>query len=71
VDEARRKTGNGDACSVLLTTTGARYFVRQVLESYLPGITVLSHAELPSEVKILVVGRENAGSLVASGVGVQ
>ena len=70
VDEARRKTGNGDACSVLLTTTGARYFVRQVLESYLPGITVLSHAELPSEVKILVVGRENAGSLVASGVGV-
>jgi len=36
--------------AVVVTSAGARYFLRQILEPTMPGVTVLSHNELPSDV---------------------
>jgi flagellar biosynthesis protein FlhA len=38
--------------AVVISSAGARYFVRQIVEPALPNVTVLSHNEIPSEVKI-------------------
>jgi flagellar biosynthesis protein FlhA len=36
--------------AVVLTNAGARHFLRQILEPSMPGVTVLSHSELPADV---------------------
>jgi flagellar biosynthesis protein FlhA len=38
--------------AVLITSAGSRYFLRQIVESSMPSLTVLSHNELPSDVKV-------------------
>ncbi|HTS77890.1 MAG TPA: flagellar biosynthesis protein FlhA [Bryobacteraceae bacterium] len=38
--------------AVVVASAGSRYFIRQLLESGLPSTTVLSHNEIPSEVKV-------------------
>ena len=44
------------ANSVVLTSSGSRYFLRQILESSLPSISVLSHNEIPAGVRIVCLG---------------
>ncbi|MBN9663362.1 MAG: flagellar biosynthesis protein FlhA [Acidobacteria bacterium] len=60
VEEVRRRVGTGDSSAVLLTSTSVRYFVRQILEQYMPGVAVLSHGEIPAEVRIHVSGHPGA-----------
>jgi flagellar biosynthesis protein FlhA len=38
--------------AVVITSSGSRYFLRQIVESSMPGVTVLSHNELPTDVKV-------------------
>jgi flagellar biosynthesis protein FlhA len=38
--------------AAIVTSSGTRYFLRQVAESSLPNLTVLSHNEIPPEVKV-------------------
>jgi flagellar biosynthesis protein FlhA len=38
--------------AVVISSAASRYFVRQLLESALPNVSVLSHNEIPPEVKI-------------------
>jgi flagellar biosynthesis protein FlhA len=38
--------------AVVITSSGSRYFLRQIAESSMPGLTVLSHNELPTDVKV-------------------
>jgi flagellar biosynthesis protein FlhA len=38
--------------AVVITSSGSRYFLRQIAESSMPGVTVLSHNELPTDVKV-------------------
>lgn len=38
--------------AVLITTSGVRYFVRQMVEAGFPNLSVLSHSELSPEVKV-------------------
>jgi flagellar biosynthesis protein FlhA len=38
--------------AAIVTSSGARYFLRQIAESSLPNLTVLSHNEIPPEVKV-------------------
>jgi flagellar biosynthesis protein FlhA len=45
-----------DTSAVLLTSSGSRFFVRQITESIAPNVTVLSHNEIPPEVRILSLG---------------
>jgi len=37
---------------VVITSAGSRYFLRQIVESSMPSLTVLSHNELPTDVKV-------------------
>jgi len=38
--------------AVIVTSSGTRYFLRQLAESSLPNLTVLSHNEVPPDVKV-------------------
>src|SRR5579862_2724252 len=38
--------------AALVTSSGTRYFLRQLIEASLPNLTVLSHNEIPPEVKV-------------------
>ncbi len=38
--------------AVVITSSGSRYFLRQIVESSMPNLTVLSHNELPTDVKV-------------------
>jgi flagellar biosynthesis protein FlhA len=38
--------------AVASTSTGSRYFLRHIVESAMPSLTVLSHNEIPSDVKV-------------------
>ena len=38
--------------AIVVVSAGSRHFLRQILESTLPAVTVLSHNEIPTEVKV-------------------
>ena len=40
----------------MLTSSGARFFVRQIVESDFPNAVVLSHGEVPPGVKVVSLG---------------
>lgn len=48
--------GAPDATVVLLTSSGSRFFVRQITETIAPNLTVLSHNEIPPEARIVSLG---------------
>jgi flagellar biosynthesis protein FlhA len=58
VDSVKRLTGGGPAAAlpVLLIPSPARYHLRRWLEPFLPGVTVLSPAEIPAVVRVRSVG---------------
>jgi flagellar biosynthesis protein FlhA len=56
VDRVGRAVGAADAPVAALTSTSARYFLRQIVESSLPNIAVLSHNEIPAGVRVVSLG---------------
>lgn len=48
-----------DAAMVLLASSGSRFLVRQIAESSMPNLSVLSHAEIPPGVRVLSLGIVN------------
>jgi flagellar biosynthesis protein FlhA len=48
--------GAPDSQAVLLTSSGSRYFVRQMTESTSPNLTVLAHNEMPPGNRIVSLG---------------
>jgi flagellar biosynthesis protein FlhA len=59
--QERIKKGCGpvETPGVLLTSSGSRYFVRQITESIIPNLTVLSHNEIPPGNRIVSLGAVN------------
>jgi flagellar biosynthesis protein FlhA len=51
-----RKLEKREVPTVVVTSSGARYFLRQMLESSLPNVFPISHNEVPPGVKILSLG---------------
>ncbi|MFN7993828.1 MAG: flagellar biosynthesis protein FlhA [Bryobacteraceae bacterium] len=51
-----RKTGTPEAPVVAVTTSGGRFFLRQIAEPTLRNLFFISHNEVPPEVKILSLG---------------
>ena len=47
----KRKVEKSESAA-LVTSSGSRYFVRQLAESSLPNLTVLSHNEIPPDIKV-------------------
>jgi len=56
IDRVQRGLGQPDGPSTIVTSSGARFFLRQVLEAALPNVTVLSHGEIPPGVKVVALG---------------
>jgi flagellar biosynthesis protein FlhA len=58
VESVKRLTGGGPttALPVLLIPSPARYHMRRWLEPFLPGVTVLSPAEIPPAIRVKSVG---------------
>lgn len=50
---------SAEAAVVLLTSSGSRFFVRQIAESVAPNLNVLSHNEIPPEARIVSRGTVN------------
>ena len=60
---AANRTGNRHASRkevgtpvVVLTSVGARYFLRQMIESTLGNVFFISHNEVPTGIKIVSLG---------------
>ena len=56
VTRLERKIERREVPVVILTNSGARYFLRQLVEAQMPNICPISHNEVPSGVKILSLG---------------
>jgi type III secretory pathway component EscV len=56
VDRLRAVIGSAEGPVIVLTGSGTRFFLRQLTESALPNLTVLSHSEIPPGVKVVSQG---------------
>jgi flagellar biosynthesis protein FlhA len=56
LDRIGRAAGSPDNPVVAVAGSGSRYFLRQMIEGPIPNLTVLSHNEIPSGVKVLSLG---------------
>jgi flagellar biosynthesis protein FlhA len=50
------RIGAKDTSAVLLTNFGARFFLRQIVESNYPNLTVFSHNEIPNPLRLVSLG---------------
>ncbi|HTT65330.1 MAG TPA: flagellar biosynthesis protein FlhA [Bryobacteraceae bacterium] len=51
-----RKLGTPDAPVAAVTSSGARYFLHQILEASVPNLCLVSHNEVPPGVKVVSLG---------------
>ena len=56
VEAMHRTVGTPETAVVALSSSGSRFFLRQICESGLRNLYVLSHTEVPSGVKVLSLG---------------
>jgi flagellar biosynthesis protein FlhA len=56
VGRITRKLERPDSTAIVLTNPSVRYFVKQLLESAFPDVSVLSHNEVPPEVRVKSLG---------------
>ncbi|HLG96595.1 MAG TPA: flagellar biosynthesis protein FlhA [Bryobacteraceae bacterium] len=56
VAQFSRRLERPDSTAVVLTSPNIRYFVKQLLETAFPDVAILSHNEVPPEVKVRSLG---------------
>ncbi|HXU48876.1 MAG TPA: flagellar biosynthesis protein FlhA [Candidatus Binatia bacterium] len=56
LEKVKQKCGSAEASAVLLASSGARFFLRQIAEPAIPNLAVLSHGEIPPGVKAVSLG---------------
>ena len=56
MSRVERSIPKPEAPAVMITGSGSRYFVRQLIENSMPNLFVLSHNEIPPELKVLSLG---------------
>ncbi len=56
LDRLGRKLGSPDGPVVVVTSTGARHFLRQIAETSLKNVVFLSHAEIPPGIRVVPLG---------------
>jgi flagellar biosynthesis protein FlhA len=56
LDRVTRAVGSGDSPTAVVTSSSARYFLRQITEGAIPNLSVLSHNEIPSGVRVVSMG---------------
>jgi len=56
LDKVTRAAGAGDSPMAVVTSSSARYYLRQMIEGQIPNLAVLSHNEIPPGVKVVSMG---------------
>lgn len=56
LDLIQRAVGTPDTAIVTLTSSGSRYFLRQMAENSIRNLFVLAHSEVPAGVKVISLG---------------
>jgi len=56
LNRIEKKIERREAPVIVLTSSGARYFLRQIVEAQMPNVFPISHNEVPAGVKILSLG---------------
>jgi flagellar biosynthesis protein FlhA len=56
IDKFQKAFPVAQANSTVLVSSGARFFLRQILENGLPSVTVISHNEIPTGIRIVCLG---------------
>jgi len=56
LERITRAVGTPETPLVLLASSGARFFLRQIVESAVPNLMILAHNEVPAGVKVLSLG---------------
>ncbi|HML18652.1 MAG TPA: flagellar biosynthesis protein FlhA [Bryobacteraceae bacterium] len=56
LDRVSRGSGSTDSPMAAVTSSAARYFLRQIIEGMIPNLSILSHSEIPSGVRVVSVG---------------
>ena len=56
LDKVQKTVGSPETPAVLVTSSGTRYFLRQIVEGSIRNLVVLSHNEIPAGVKVVSLG---------------
>ena len=56
LDRVSRAVGAADTAMAVVTSSAARYFLRQMIEGPLPNLSILSHNEIPPGVRVVSAG---------------
>jgi flagellar biosynthesis protein FlhA len=56
VNRLRARLERTTSSAVAVTTSGARHFLRQLVETTMPNLTILSHNEIPAEARVRSLG---------------
>ncbi len=56
LDKVARAAGPGDSPMAVVTSTSARFYLRQMIEGQIPNLSILSHNEIPSGVRVTSMG---------------
>lgn len=56
LDRLTRGGGAADSPIAAVTSSAARYFLRQIIEGTIPNLSILSHSEIPPGVRVVSVG---------------
>ena len=56
LDRVTRAVGSADSPMAVVTCSSARYFFRQITEGTIPNLSILSHNEIPSGVRVVSMG---------------
>ena len=56
LDKVTRAVGTADSPMAVVTSTSARFYMRQMIEGQIPNLSVLSHNEIPAGVRVVSMG---------------
>jgi len=56
LERVSKSLAQPESPAVVLTSSGARFFFRQIVENALPNLAVLAHSEIPAGVKVVSLG---------------
>jgi flagellar biosynthesis protein FlhA len=56
LDRVTQAVGSTDSPMAVVTSSSARFFLRQMIEGAIPNLSILSHNEIPSATRVMSVG---------------
>lgn len=56
LERVTRAVGATDSPMAVVTSSAARFFLRQMIEGAVPNLSILSHNEIPSATRVMSVG---------------